>query len=345
MKIWFDADNAPHVLVMKPIAEELCRRGHEVFFTARDRSSTCDLLEMYGLDYMKVGGKYARGFLGKVAGILGRAAQLTRKVRKLKPDVSFGHGSRSLPIASWLIGVPSVTMYDYEWVNPSIFNRFCRKILLPEVIDDDRCREAGIRLDKVARFPGFKENLYLDGIEPDPSVAEELGLKPDKVHVLIRPPAITAHYHNPEAEVILAAMLEKLLAREDVQIVWLPRDPDPYTFADKEHAAEVITPSKVYPGPQLVLSCDLVIGGGGTMTREAAILGVSAISFFCGRLGKVDEILENEGRISLVRAPEEVSYLLFQKSRNERTQYHVQATDTVKLITERLEEQALSAYE
>jgi predicted glycosyltransferase len=310
MKVWFDADNAPHVLVIKPIAEELSRQGHEVFVTARNRASTCDLLDMYGLAYTTVGGRYPRGIFGKIAGTLGRAMKLAAVCRKEHSDVSFGHGSRALPLASWLIGVPSVTMYDYEWVNPAIFNRFCRKILLPEVIDDERCHEAGIRLDKVIRFPGFKENLYLDGIEPDPSIGEELGLKPDNMHVLIRPPATTAHYHNPEAEVILAALLGRLLSRKDVQIVWIPRDPDPYSFANKKHHAEVIIPEKTFPGPQLILSCDLVIGGGGTMTREAAILGVPAISFFRGRAGSVDTSLKDMSRLLIIRDTRELDIAL-----------------------------------
>ena len=35
MKIWFDADNGPHVLIMKPLVRELERRGHTILVTAR----------------------------------------------------------------------------------------------------------------------------------------------------------------------------------------------------------------------------------------------------------------------------------------------------------------------
>ena len=46
-------------------------------------------------------------------------------------------------IEGTLLGVPSVTMYDYEWVNPTLFNRFCHTILMPAAVDGERCREAG----------------------------------------------------------------------------------------------------------------------------------------------------------------------------------------------------------
>ena len=297
MKIWFDADNAPHVLVMKPLAEELTRRGHIVAFTARDRADTCQLLDMYGLSCTRVGGAYGRSSLAKAMGTVGRALQLAKRMRKWRADISFGHGSRSLPIASRLLGIPSITMYDYEWVNPAIFNGFCTRILLPEAITVERCAEAGIDSGKVAFYPGFKENLYLSDIEPDPAIAAELGLTDGKIRVLLRPPATTAHYHNPESEEILKALLAMLLENKDVELVWVPRTPELNALVEGRHAARVIVPRRVYPGPQLILAMSMVVGGGGTMTREAAILGVPSCSFFRGRPGKVDERLVEMGAL------------------------------------------------
>jgi hypothetical protein len=301
MRIWLDADNSPHVLILRPIAEELQKRGHEVKFTARDRAATCELMDMYGLAYTQVGGEYPNGKLGKILGTLNRAWRLYRSTKQWQPDVSFGHGSRALPIASWLMKVPSVTMYDYEWVNPTIFNRFCSKILLPDCIDDDRCREAGIDVSKVQRFPGFKEELYLANARPDPAISQELGLREDKLKVLLRPPATRAHYHEPEAERILEEVLKELLARKDVQLILIPRSPDQRKLVHGDHQAEVIIPERQYDGPGLILASDVVIGGGGTMTREAAILGLPSASFFKGRLGRVDEKLQNSGNLYLVR--------------------------------------------
>jgi len=311
MKIWFDADNAPHVLVMRPLVMELTRRGHQVVFTARDRASTCELLDLYGLEYLKVGGRFRSGTIGKVTGTLKRALDLALAMRTSGAEVSFGHGSRALPLASWLLGVPSVSMYDYEWVSPSIFNRFCSAILLPEVVVvEERLRETGIRSDRAVPYPGFKESLYLQEVSPDSSIAEELGLESGRVKVLLRPPATTAHYHNREADTILEALLDRLLAIEEVQLIWLSREPEQDTLLRRDGIrAEVVIPGKPYPGPKLILSCDIVIGGGGTMTREAAILGIPAVSFFRGRSGKVDEALESMGRLVLLDNLQDVQRL------------------------------------
>jgi predicted glycosyltransferase len=310
VKIWFDADNGPHVLILKPLARELQRRGHEVVFTARDRTRTCELLDLYGLPYRKVGGVYGKGMWNKVRGTLGRAAHLAAVMRGQGCDVSFGHGSRALPPASRLLGVPTLTMYDYEWVDPRLFNTCCRAILLPDAIDAGRCREAGVADAKVVRFPGLKEELYLADAPLDPqAVARDLELRLDAVKVLLRPPATDAHYHNPEAEAVLEAILERLAGRDDLDLVYLARSADQQAFLAGHDLARTIVPQRVYDGPSLVAAMDLVIGGGGTMTREAAVLGVPACSFFRGRLGRVDETLEQEGRLLMLRRPEEAATL------------------------------------
>lgn len=315
MRIWFDADNAPHVLIMRPLVTELQRQGHEVIFTARDRAGTCQLMDLYGLPYLRVGTEFGLGMFHKATGTLGRAWTLARAMRPRRPEVSFGHGSRALPAASALLGVPSVTMYDYEWVNPSLFNLLCRRILLPDVIGEARCREAGIRATRVRFYPGYKEELYLAGRTLDASLVSDLGLRPGRIHVLLRPPATTAHYHNPEAEVILDAILALLAQRDDTQLVWLGRGEAQLRMLERNRPADVIVPKRSYDGPSLIGAMDLVIGGGGTMTREAAVLGIPSYSFFRGRAGRVDEALEQEGRLVMLRSTAEVPAKLKLRSR------------------------------
>jgi len=301
MRIWFDADNGPHVLIMNPLVRELRARGHEVVFTARDRTNTCELLDLYGHAYTRVGREFGKGKLAKATGTLGRAGALAAAMRGQGCDVSFGHGSRALPFASRLLGIPTVTMYDYEWVDPRIFNRLCRTILMPDVIDPARCAEAGIDAARVTGYPGYKEELYLAErtLEPGP-VAADLGLTPDRIHVLLRPPATSAHYHNPTAEKVLDRLLDLLSGRDDVELVYLARSADQMEFLAPHDVRRVTVPQRVYDGPSLVAAMDLMMSGGGTMTREAAILGVPSYSFFQGREGRVDESLVREGRLVML---------------------------------------------
>ena len=60
------------------------------------------------------------------------------------------------------------------------------------------------------------------------------------------------------------------------------------------------------PFVSLLKAVDVVISGGGTMTREAAYLGIPAVSVFRGAAGEVDRYLEATGRLTIVRSADEL---------------------------------------
>jgi uncharacterized protein len=64
----------------------------------------------------------------------------------------------------------------------------------------------------------------------------------------------------------------------------------------------------------LMAHSDAVLSGGGTMTREAAILGTPAYSLFAGKPGAIDAALELDGKLTILRNIEEVRDLRFEKN-------------------------------
>ena len=52
------------------------------------------------------------------------------------------------------------------------------------------------------------------------------------------------------------------------------------------------------------------------MVREAALLGVNIYSTFAGKLGAADQQLASEGRLKLVRSPDEFSHMVLTKREN-----------------------------
>ena len=59
----------------------------------------------------------------------------------------------------------------------------------------------------------------------------------------------------------------------------------------------VVVPEYAVDGGSLVAGADLVVSAGGTMNREAVVLGTPVYTTFAGRLGGVDERLVGEGRL------------------------------------------------
>ena len=115
-KIWIDLDNSPHVPFFKPIMEELTKNGFQVVLTARDCSQTCALADRNEFRYERIGRHFGKNKLAKVFGLLVRALQLVPFALKEKPALAVSHGSRAQVVTSTLLGIPSVLIFDYEFV-------------------------------------------------------------------------------------------------------------------------------------------------------------------------------------------------------------------------------------
>jgi len=305
--IWIDLDNSPHVPFFLPIIDELRKKGLSVTLTARDSYQVCELLKFHNVSCTVIGGHWGRHRLLKILGTLIRAIRLVPVMMKRRPDLAVSHGSRAQILASYLLGIPTVTILDYEYTANTGFLK-SHWIFLPHFISDSSPH--GVRR-QVLRYPGLKEDVYIPRFQPDPSVKSKIGLNGKQVIVTVRPPATEAHYHNPEAETLLAAALDLLVNREDVQVILLPRNQRQEkalrnAWGKWIENRKILIPQEVVDGLNLIWFSDLVISGGGTMNREAAALGVPVYSIFRGRIGAVDKYLAAKGRLVLLESAEDV---------------------------------------
>src|SRR5208283_5075029 len=94
-------------------------------------------------------------------------------------------------------------------------------VLMPDVIPDGAMSK---NTDRVLRYPGLKEDVYIPRFKPDPSILTEFGISAENLLVTVRPPATEAHYHNPESEILFAETLRRLSSHPRVRVVTLPRN-------------------------------------------------------------------------------------------------------------------------
>lgn len=300
-KIWIDLDNSPHVPFFMPIAVALRKRGYEVILTARDSYQVCDLIKFHNVSCKVVGKHWGRHRLLKILGTFVRALQLSFFIRGKNVDLAISHVSRSQMLCSFLLGIQTLTIADYEFIAKVGFQR-SDWVFMPESIETSVAPQAK---NGVMKYPGLKEDVYVPNFHADPSLKRELGLEPNDLVVTVRPPATEAHYHNPEGEELLDATLRMLVERADARVILLPRNDRQEKELRKSWGKwidnrKIVIPSKVVDGLNLIWYSDLVISGGGTMNREAAALGVPVYSIFRGRIGSVDRYLAATGRLILI---------------------------------------------
>jgi predicted glycosyltransferase len=300
VRVWIDLANSPHVPLLAPVVERLEADGDLVLLTARDNAQTVELARRRWPDVQLVGGGSPAGKAAKGAAIARRAVDLARAARRWRADVAFSHGSYAQISAARLVGVPGVTMMDYEHQPANHLSfRLARRVIVPDAFPADALDRFGAVPAKVVRYEGFKEELYLAGFTPDPRVLGELELDPRRVIAVFRPPPEGALYHRSANE-RFDRLLEAALARDDVQVVLLPR-----TGKQKaryaEMSARILIPETAVDGSSLLALADLTIGGGGTMNRESALLGTPTSTVFAGELAAVDVELIRRGLLHDLR--------------------------------------------
>ena len=305
-KIWVDLDNSPHVPFFRPIIEELRKRNYEVLVTARDAYQVRELLEFYEVPARLIGRHYGKHKVLKGMGTCWRALAVTAGVRKEKIDLAITHGSRACVIACALLGIPDILLFDYEFAAkiPGIKPTW---LMAPGVIAD-RHKGNGTQ---IINYPGIKEDVYLSRFRPDYGVKTRLGIPPDDLLVMVRPPATEAHYHNPESEGLLKETLNRFVRTPGARILLLPRNKRQEadlrsSWPDAIARRQILIPDHVEDGLNLIWNSDLVVSGGGTMNREAAALGVPVYSIFRGKIGAVDAYLADQGRLVLLETVEDV---------------------------------------
>lgn len=338
MKVWIDLDNSPHVHFFAPIIRELQKKGIETVITVRVCSQTQELAREHGLDFTVVGRHYETpNLFVKVSGTFLRAWDLARFIRKQGVSLAISHGSRALVLGASLLRIPIITLYDYEFASYRLFNLLSDRLFAPFVIPVERLTAQGLDPKKLVKYPGLKEEVYVYEFTPDPAIDAEVGRDMSRQLVTLRPPATSAHYHDKKSDELFDALLQRLGSEPTIQTVILARSESQAQEIRSKYkldADRFIVRSKALDGLSLMWRSSAVFSGGGTMTREAALLGLNVFSVFGGRIGAADEFLESTGRLRIVRKVEELATLPLSKAA--RTQVPADEKHVAAFITEEI---------
>lgn len=316
MNIWIDLANSPHVPFFSALIPEFEARGHQIEVTARDFAQTVELAQKAGLNPTVIGEHGGGSLTGKGRKLVSRVNGLRHWTRGKNFDLTISHNAHEHLVAAWLLGIRSVTLMDYEHhpANHLSF-RLASRVIVPDVFPEAALRRFGVSENKVRRYHGMKEDVYLADFNPDPLFAEQLGalgVSGEEVLVVARPPARDALYHRFENE-LFDELLARLSRQSGVKVILLPRSREQRAEYEAHGWPNMIIPPTVLDGANLLAAADLVISAGGTMNREAAALGVPTTSIFAGKWAAIDEQLVQEGRLRRIGSIDESKSLAIQK--------------------------------
>lgn len=291
--IWFDITNVPHVNFLLPIINKY-KNEYKFIFSLRDFAETKGLFEKkIPYPYIEVGKHQGGNKLKKILGVVKRIGDLNRTIPEFDIKISVG-GDASCIVAK-LRHKPSITFDDNEKAPNWRYAPFSDLAFWPQAIDRKKLRGQLFTEKNLYQYNGYKEDMYLADYQPDKEFMAQI---PFDHYVVVRPENIKANYVAGKTSIVpqLLARLKDL----EYNVLFLPR----YEF-DREYAngfENVFIPNGALNGLDVCYYADAVLTGAGTMAREAACLGVPAISFYAGKeLLMVDQTLIKEGKMAFSR--------------------------------------------
>jgi predicted glycosyltransferase len=308
VRVWVDFTNTAHVQVLRPLVELLENEGHDVEMTARPLSQTLAMLARWGRTAEVIGRHGGASRLGKARAAASRVPALVRWARGRRFDYGLAHGSTDLPAACRLLRIRNTTMFDYEWaaLQHHVNCRLATRVLAPDAIPAARLARYGARPPKLVQYPGLKEEYFLADFQPDAGLLTGLGVDRSNAVAVVRTAPSYALYLGGSENPVLPRVLQRLSRARGAQTVVIARTPEQADAIDALGLPRVIVPRETVDGRSLVALADLLVSAGGTMNREAAVLGTPVWSIFEGRMGAVDEQLIAAGRLRLLHDPVEI---------------------------------------
>lgn len=284
MKIWIDITNTPHVNTLLPIIRHLETHGHELIYTARDFSETLPLLSKHGITPIVYGKYKGKSRVKKVMGLLQRMWMLLFDLPKF--DLAFSLGGNYTSAIAWLRGKKSIVFSDNDISFKFFSFAMGSYFIFPFYFKYQKIQKKyRIKDVQIRTFQGFKEDIYIADFQPDSSFVDQL---PFKEFITIRPENLKASYVPKDSKTIVPALFEVF---KDENILFLPRYEEEKKLA--EGYDNIWYPEHPLSGLDVCYNTKAMLTGAGTFAREAALLGVPAVSFFPSEVFlTVDEVMQ-----------------------------------------------------
>jgi hypothetical protein len=252
---------------------------------------------MDGIKFSSYGKHYGNNKIIKGLGLILRDISLLRNIDNF--DLSISAGGENTTHVSLFKDKPSICFGDNDLSLRPIEAKLCDYYFTPSCIDKEKLINFGLSEPKIIQYDGFKEDFYLADYMPNKNFLDNL---PFSNFITIRGENLKAAYVKTGTKTILPYLF-RLFSKKN--ILFLPRYDYELTLA--KQFSNVFIPQEPLNGLDVCHYSEAVLTGAGTLAREAAVLGTSAVSFYAGeRLLKVDREMIKLGRIFHSRNPVEI---------------------------------------
>jgi predicted glycosyltransferase len=273
--VWLDAATPKDALLIACLLPPLHNKDYKTIITAREQTQTTDILTLLNIPYVCVG-KYGETLKAKLVEEQKRTLAFVKLFdRTGLPKVLWTHGDVSAARTAFGLQIPIVYSNDTPHAI-HVAKLICPLVnwIVAPVSFGKSWSKFGVSKSKIALYNGVEELAWL--VEPPkfrhPKFLEELDKK-ERV-VLFRNVEYKASYCK-DVKVDVWRLVKEL--SKMATVVYLPRYEEE---KDKiKEFSNVWVPPKPVLAVQIIPYIDLMVGSGGTLCRETALMGIPTINF------------------------------------------------------------------
>jgi predicted glycosyltransferase len=284
LKVWIDILTPKQILFFAPLVRELEASGFEVLATSRKYREVDPLAELVGLDLKYVGERGSKGPEEQLLAATRRQAETIPIVKEFGPKAAVSIASAVCARVAFGLGIKHIAVNDspHSEVAGRLSIPLSHHLLCPWVIPFSAWKKFGLERSQYSTYHALDPAAWLKRKPIEGPVPEiDRSKKTITVRVQESDAPYLAKADKSWTDTLLSSLIDSF---PDSNLVVLCRYDYQVREVKSKFGQKCIVPDEVVSGYSLISRTDLFVGMGGTMTAEAALMGVPAISAFQGSL-------------------------------------------------------------
>ncbi len=252
------------------------QKNNTVLCTSRNYREVTQLAKLRKMKLLLIGEHGGQSKIGKLNAGLDRMNSLTRQIQKFKPDIAVSLCSPEAARVSFGLGIRHIAFCDSPHAQAvmRLSVPLVQKLLIPWIIPKSEFTKYGIKEKDIIPYKAIDASVIIKAARYEKT--KRVG---GKKNILIRIEEAQAAYVQKNEGHILR-IIEKITTKfPDENVMVLPRYKSQILKLRRALDRKVKILDKAVVGSVLLQNTDVFVGSGGTMTAEAALLGIPTISY------------------------------------------------------------------
>lgn len=285
------------------------QKNNTLLCTSRNYREVVELAKIKGMNLVFVGKHGGSGKIGKLNASLTRMYRLLSIVKKFNPELTVSFCSPEASRISYGLGVRHIAFCDSPHAEAvmRLSVPLIQRLLIPWIIPKKEFTKYGISEEKISQYKAIDASVIVK--ERSKNDLKYNFLLKKKKTILIRPEESEAAYVSDNENRTIKIIREITREFQNYNVVILGRYLPQLSQLKREFGSNVIVMDRVVDGKNLLKFVDVFIGSGGTMTAEAALMGVPTISYDAVP-NYIEQYLVKNGLVKREEDPQKIVFLV-----------------------------------